>query len=245
MKISRSYLRRLIKEQVDLLFEQEEDPFATDDAAEEGGDDAAEEGGDDAAEEGGDEEGGEEEEEEEEEIDVSPEEEAALSKSADDQIMAHIVDFETKAMKSANVLGDEMLRPDPVNPEENAIELEVESKWYKKKVSSLLYEEAEDATNITGQASWVGSPDIDITVFSNDIARLVQNYDSLLDMEALIIAKAEDYIQTNYDQETAAYFIEVMDQQHDMRASEPTEMDDNLDPPPAIGSGYASQPGGA
>ena len=59
MKISRSYLRRLIKEQVDLLFEQEEDPFATDDAAEEEGDDAAEEGGDDAAEEGGDEEGGE------------------------------------------------------------------------------------------------------------------------------------------------------------------------------------------
>ena len=39
MKISRSYLRRLIKEQVDLLFEQEEDPFATDDAAEEEGDD--------------------------------------------------------------------------------------------------------------------------------------------------------------------------------------------------------------
>ena len=242
MKISRSYLRKLIKEQVNLLLEQEEDPFATD---EEGGDEEAadEEGGD---EEGGDEEGGDEEaaEEEKEEIDVSPEEEAALSKSADDQIMAHIVDFETKAMKSANVLGDDMLRPDPINPEENAIELEAESKWYKKGVASLLYEQEDDAYNITGQASWVGSPDIDLTVFSNDIARLVQNYDSLLDMEALIIAKAEDYLMTNYDQETATYFVELMDQQHDMRAETPNISDDNLDPPPAIGSGYASQPGG-
>ena len=242
MKISRQFLRKLIKEQVNILLEEEEDPFATDDAAEdEGGED---EGGEEEGAEGeGEEEGGEEEEEEEEEIEVSPEEEAALSKSADDQIMAHIVDFETKAMKSATVQNDDVLRPDPVHPEEGAIELEVESKWYKKDVSKLLYEEQGSGI---GQASWVGSTAIDMSLFSTDIARLVQNYDSLIDMEALIIAKAEDYILSNYDQETADYFIEIMDQQHDMRAEDSTEStgDNELDPPPAIGSGYASQPGG-
>jgi len=240
MKISRRYLRSLIKEQVHILLEEEEDPFATDD---EGGEEDAEgeegeEGGEDAeGEEGG------EEEEEEEVVDVTPEEEAALSKSADDQIMAHIVDFETNAMKSATVQNDEMLRPDPVNPEEGAIELEVESRWYKKNVSSLLYEESE-AAGVTGQAAWVGSTSIDIATFANDVARLVQNYDSLLDMEALIIAKAKDYIFANHDQETADYFEEVMDQHHDMRVADAVADDAAVDPPPAIGSGYASQPGG-
>ena len=160
MKISRRLIRNLIKEQVNILLEEEEDPFATDDA-DEGGE---EEGDEEAAEEGDEEAEGEGEEEEEEEVDVSPEEEAALSKSADDQIMAHIVDFETKAMKSASVQNDDVLRPNPVNPEEGAIELEMESKWYKKAVSSLLYEEQGAAP---GQASWVGSPDIDITTFAN------------------------------------------------------------------------------
>ena len=129
MKISRRYLRGLIKEQVYILLEEEEDPFATDD---EGGDE--DEGGDDAADEGG------EEEEAEEEVNVTPEEEASLSKSADDQIMAHLVDFETNAMKSATVQNDEVLRPDPVNPEEGVIELEVESRWYKKNISTLSHE---------------------------------------------------------------------------------------------------------
>jgi len=238
MKISRRYLRGLIKEQVYILLEEEEDPFATDeeepdDAAEEEGDDAAEEGGDDAAEE----------EEEEEEIDVTPEEEASLSKSADDQIMAHLVDFETNAMKSATVQNDEILRPDPVHPEEGAIELEVESRWYKKNISTLLYEESE-AAGPTGQASWVGSTAIDVASFANDVARLVQNYDSLLDMEALIIAKAKDYILANHDQETATYFEEIMINHHDMSVVDSAMGADIVDPPPAIGSGYASQPGG-
>lgn len=241
MKISRQFLRQLIKEQVNILLEEEEDPFATDDeGGDEGGDEAADEG-EGEGEEGADE--GEEEEEEEEEVDVSPEEEAALSKSADDQIMAHIIDFETKAMKSASVQNDDVLRPNPIDPEEDAINLELESKWYRKDVSKLLYEEQGSAI---GNASWVGSSSIDISTFANDIARLIQNYDSLIDMEALIIAKAEDYILSNYDQETSDYFIEIMDQQHDMRADSIDHSSDPhpSDPPPAIGSGYASQPGG-
>jgi hypothetical protein len=240
MKISRRYLRGLIKEQVYILLEEEEDPFATDDEGgdeDEGGDDAADEGGDDAADEGG------EEEEAEEEVDVTPEEEASLSKSADDQIMAHLVDFETNAMKSATVQNDEVLRPDPVNPEEGVIELEVESRWYKKNISTLLYEESEGA-GPTGQASWVGSTVIDVASFANDVARLVQNYDSLLDMEALIIAKAKDYILANHDQETAEYFEEIMINHHAMSVTDPEMGADMVDPPPAIGSGYASQPGG-
>jgi hypothetical protein len=230
MKISRRYLRSLIKEQVYILLEEEEDPFATDDDA--GDDDAADEGDDDAAEE-----------EEEEEIDVTPEEEASLSKSADDQIMAHLVDFETTAMKSATVQNDDILRPNPVNPEEDVIELEVESRWYKKNISTLLYEEPRDA-GPTGQAPWVGSTAIDVASFANDVARLVQNYDSLLDMEALIIAKAKDYILANHDQETAEYFEEIMINHHDMSVTDPEMGADLIDPPPAIGSGYASQPGG-
>lgn len=233
MKISRRYLRTLIKEQVNLLLE-EEDPFAED---EEGEDDAAAEGDDDAAAEG--EEGEEGEEEEEEDLNVTPEEEASLSKSADDQILAHIVDFETKAIKSAQLVSDEELRPEP---EGEPIGIEVA--WYKRPLSKLLYEESEGAGGTKVSGAWVGSANIDIATFANEVARLVQNYDSLIDMEALIIGKAARYITDNYDQETGDFFEEIMDQHHDMRVVDAGFEEETVDPPPAIGSGYASQPGG-
>ena len=93
----------------------------------------------------------------------------------------------------------------------------------------------------------MGSPDIDVAVFSSDVARLVMNYDSLIDMEALILAKAKNYLTDKYDAETAEYFIELMDVEHDMRTDDAPQIDSqNEDPiqPPAVGSGFASQAGG-
>ena len=73
------------------------------------------------------------------------------------------------------------------------------------------------------------------------------NYDSLIDMEALIINKAKNYLSDQYDVETADYFEELMDAEHDMRSIEHPSIDtENEMPesPPAVGSGFASQAGG-
>ncbi len=234
MRLSKKYIRKLIVEEFKLLLEEEGEEEVTeeDPAEEEGGEDEAMTEEDPA-----------EEEEEEEVVDVNPEEEATLSKSADDQILAHIIDFETKAIKSASLVKDDELRPDPDGTPID-IEVAAESKWYKGSLRNILFEEEKkDPT----QPTWVGSPDIDIATFAGDIARLVMNYDSLIDMEALIINKASSYLLDQYDQATADYFTEIMDLEHDMRSQDHPGIDTQNEvpePPPAVGSGFASQAGG-
>lgn len=234
MKIKKSQLRKIILEEFRVLLEEEGDEEGTEEEGTE--EEAAEEEGDEAA-------------EEETKVDTTPEEEAQLSKSADDQILAHIIGYETNAIKSASVATDDQLRPDP---EGNPIDVEdaqlaSESKWWNNKLSNILFENPQG--EIPGsKVSWVGSPDIDVAVFSSDVARLVMNYDSLIDMEAHIINKAKNYLLDKYDTETADYFVEIMDVEHDMRAEDAPSLDSQNEvpsAPPAIGSGLASQPGGS
>ena len=229
MRLTKKYLRKLVLEEFRVLLEEEGEEDA---AAEEGGDEA-EGGEEDAAAE----------EEPDEEVKLDAEEEAALSKSADDQILAHIIDFETNAIKSATLVSDDELRPDP---DGTPIDIAAESKWYKKPLKNMLFEEGE-AEGIDLQKNWVGSPDIDISIFAGDVARLVMNYDSLIDMEALIIEKSKNYLLDKYDQETADYFIELMDIEHDMRSHDTPAIDSQNEvpeSPPAVGSGFATQAGG-
>ena len=232
MKIKKNQLRKIILEEFKILLEEEGEEEAV-----EGEEEAAE--GEDAGAEAAD---------EEPKVDTTPEEEAQLSKSADDQILSHIIGFETNAIKSASVASDDQLRPDP---DGNPIDIEdaqmaTESKWWKNKLANVLFENPENAPP-GSQVSWVGSPNIDVAVFSSDVARLVMNYDSLIDMEAHIINKAKNYLIDKYDEETAEYFVELMDAEHDMRAEDAPALDTQNElptSPPALGSGFASQPGG-
>lgn len=231
MRLTKKYLRKLVLEEFRILLEEEGEEDA---AAEEEGGEETEEGGDDA----------EAEEEPAEEVKLDAEEEATLSKSADDQILAHIIDFETNAIKSASLVSDDELRPDP---DGTPIDIATESRWYKKSLKNMLFEEEAAAEGMDLQKNWVGSPDIDISIFASDVARLVMNYDSLIDMEALIIAKSENYLLDKYDQETADYFIELMDVEHDMRSHDTPAIDSQNEvpeSPPAVGSGFATQAGG-
>lgn len=97
--MKRKHLKEFFSRQYSLLKEQdEEDPFATDDA---------EEGGE---EEGGEEEGGAEEADDAEEaadedagVEVDEEDEQRFKKSIDDQLQALLIDIESDAIKSAEV----------------------------------------------------------------------------------------------------------------------------------------------
>ena len=194
-------LSELIFEDDRILKEEEEDEgddiFGDDD---EGGDD---EGGD---EEEGDDEGGDEEEDEDEEggddeedddddggDDEDQEDEAPAGPSddtIDGQVNNLLADFEDEAVTSA----------------EQAEELQGESvrfnNMHKYPVSRLLYE-GDD------------SP-FDVSHFANNVARVIDNYQTLMDVEKMIFDKAKDFIEAKYGEIVAKEFESIMDAEHQM-----------------------------
>jgi len=208
-----------------LLFEQE-DPFAEepaeDEAEEEGGDEEAadeeadEEGGD---EEGGDEEGGDEEgEEEEEELDVDPEEEVKLSKSIDQDLEALLIDFEAQARKSKGI----------EQAEEEGVVIENFHLGMLLEQDEVKYEE-----------------EIDLDRFTAEVARLIKNYTSLLDMEKMLLNKAREFVLTRYGEEAEQFMLTQLETKHDIEIVSPQEpVDTGLEVPIAVGAG-AGAAGGA
>ena len=84
------------------------------------------------------------------------------------------------------------------------------------------------------------SADIDIDTFTADVARLVMNYDNLLDMEAIIINKAIQFLTSNYNEEAAEEFLELLDIKHDISIGEEEEVPERL----AVGASGGSGGGG-
>lgn len=57
-------------------------------------------------------------------------------------------------------------------------------------------------------------PAIDVGQFVDDVARLINNYQYLLDMEAIIYNKAQDYLLDKYGEEAGADFADKMRDMH-------------------------------
>jgi hypothetical protein len=208
MHITRRKLKKLIVEELDLILEQED---TVGDEEEEGGADEPAE--DDAAEGEGEGEGDDETEEEEEEI--SPEEEKVLIKTADDQIQHMLVDFEAKAIKSAQL----QKHDDPHTQLE---------RYQRHTLTHLLFEQEVPLDEVP-------SSEIDLQHFASDVARLIMNYDSLLDMEALIIDKAKAFLEDKYDVATADEFEGILGDQFQISLEEYTD-EEETQAPLAVGA---------
>ena len=76
--------------------------------------------------------------------------------------------------------------------------------------------------------------DLDVDMFATDTARLVMNYDNLLDMEAIIINKAIQFLTTNYNEDMAEEFLELLDIKHGISIG---REEDIVPEPIAVGAG--------
>jgi len=195
MKKKRS-LADILFEDDRLLKEEEEDEggddiFGDDDS---GDDDSGDDDGGD--EEGGDEEegdeGGDEEDSEEESDDDSgddsDEEKEEPAGPADDTIDGEVnnllADFEAEAIASA----------------EKDAALKGESYIHKKPMSKLLFEADE--------------PVFDVSSFASNIARVIDNYQTLLDVEKMIFDKAKAFLSAKYGEPVADEFESILDSDH-------------------------------
>ena len=157
-------------------------------------------------------------EEEEEEVEIEAGDEVRLNKPFEAQIDSILADFEMDALKSAQI---------------NVVDSEVtaESKWWKKSLSNILLEQEEATTEA----------DIDIDLFASDVARLISNYDVLLDMESILYNKARELLSVKYGEEVAIAFDEILDSRHDINLASPVDgkvesPEGEIQPPLSVGA---------
>ena len=198
MKKKRKSLAELLFEDDRLIKEEDEDEGGDDIFGDDSGDDddgGDDDGGDDSGddEEGGDDEGGDEEESDDDGGDDSDDsdddkEEDKPAGPSDDTIDGEVnnllTDFEAEAVASA----------------EKDAALKGESFIHKKPIANLLFE-ADDVA-------------FDVGHFAGNIARVIDNYQTLLDVEKMIFDKAMAFITAKYGEPTADEFESILADQH-------------------------------
>lgn len=75
----------------------------------------------------------------------------------------------------------------------------------------------------------IDTPKMNMNNYARAVARLINNYEALLDPKTTILARAKEYIRVNYDEATAKMFTEVMEQTYNM-TDKPQERDQRMAP---------------
>jgi hypothetical protein len=65
----------------------------------------------------------------------------------------------------------------------------------------------------------VNTPKINLNDFSRSIARLINNYDALINPRSIILNRVEAYIKSNYDERTAKMFMQIMERNYGLHAT--------------------------
>lgn len=91
----------------------------------------------------------------------------------------------------------------------------------------------------------MNKPQIDLQGFAMSVARLVSNFESLLDPRTIILNRAEAYVQNNYDERTAQEFMMILRDHYDLEPVETSESATSEEEwPTPISVGAAGEPGG-
>ncbi len=185
-----------------LIREQEEEGGGLfDDPEEEKEDDAEEEGEDEGGEEGDD--AGEDEKpaEEKAEPELSTKEYTQFGSSVSQELTSVFDEFAAGAMKTDLAKSEDFEDPeDDILPES-----------FKR----ILLEKEGDG--------------FDMSHFSSEVARLIKNYQNLLDMEALIFVQAKEYLIKRFDDETKVEeFEEYMSDRHNLDLKKPEREGDKF-----------------
>lgn len=71
-----------------------------------------------------------------------------------------------------------------------------------------------DTSDVAEEPSKLTMDDIDVESFANGVARLIDNYDSLLEVRSTLVRRAKNFLSRNYDQDVAFAFEQSMRDDH-------------------------------
>ena len=100
-----------------------------------------------------------------------------------------------------------------------------------------------DDMTVTEPADSQESPDLDIDKFSTRVARLVNNYTNLLNIEETIINRAKNFLDENYGEVFVSEFLNNLSAKHGLETQEFTNIPDVSDDNFAVGA-FAGGTGG-
>lgn len=178
--------------------------------------------------------------EQEEPADEAPAEEEAEDDAADDDAAA-----DTAATEDSPDAD-----PDADAPSQESKEAPAELTSIDDDIESVLIDfetsarkEAELSVNESSLSFlYEQSDEIDVGSFAADVARLVKNYDNLLDIEHMLVKKSKDFLEKRYDEKTAKDFEEALEVQHDIELDDKrSSLDSDLEVPLAIGANSAGE----
>jgi hypothetical protein len=116
-------------------------------------------------------------------------------------------------------------------------------------------EEAPGADAMTGEETdKLGIDKLDVEKFANDVVRLIDNYDSLLEVRSTLLRRASNFLKKNYSDDVLKAFTDTLRDDHGMEAGNdvgainadkfPAPAADRANGSAAPGAGGGGAPGG-
>lgn len=173
--------------------------------------------------------------------------------SVDDQIDSLILLYEKNSIKEETVSINESLRN--LNLKALLFEQEEEASALDEPAGDEPVDdtgndagneppEPEGSEKVTAAAATeVNVPNLDIDEFVNNIARLIHNKDSLLDIQKVIINRAKNLLNDNYGDAYVQRFLSTLEEQFGLGYEEHNVKYTNHDAPFAIGANPAGAGG--
>lgn len=104
--------------------------------------------------------------------------------------------------------------------------------------TTLSEAEKEKEASADEQKKKLTLDDIDVEEFATNVVRLIDNYDSLLEVKSTITRRAMNFLLENYDPTVVKQFEIVLEDQHDIvPGKSKSDLEDEKTSPPAAGSG--------
>jgi hypothetical protein len=135
--------------------------------------------------------------------------------SLDDQIDSYIMKFEKRATED-----------------------KLEESFRKHDLGFMLEVDA------PAQTEKAPKPNLNLTKFGKQVARLVMNADSLLDPRTVIINRASRFLEENYDEGHARDLLDFLETHFNITPTNEISTDPSPPPPPAVGA-FGGGGGGA
>jgi len=167
--------------------------------------------------------------------------------SVDEQIDSLILLYENKSIKNDEDLLMEILTSKKLNlkflfeQDEEAPAEEPAEEPAEDPVDTTTSDAPSDASSATtsNPAEEDVVPDLDVSKFTSKIARLIMNYRNLLRIEDVILNRGKSFLDENYGDAFVEKYLDVLERDYGIVASEFEDEEDIEDAPFAIGANPA------